>query len=460
MNIATIAWKNLCQRSLASSLTALSVALGVMLMVAVLVIYGILQSTFSQRTINYDLIVGAKGDPLQLVLSTVYHISPPIENLPYRYYLDWKKDKRIEAAIPLAMGDVTQEGSFPIVGTIPEFFEIDYAPKRKFLIKGGAFRRPFDAYNGSRVAIQNGWAVGATLKLVHGGAETGHVHNEEFTVVGILAPTGTPHDKTVYVNLEGFYQIEGHDKPLNEAITREREFYRETPLTELEMAAEITRLQAQFGMHDHGGHDHGGHDHGGHDHGGHDHLHELPPVQKQVTAVLLLCKGLTVGPLIAGDLKKGYQAQAVNPIFPMQKLMDQFLRPATDLLLVLTILIIIVSGIGIFVSIYNSMAARRREIAIMRALGAQRLTVFAIILAESIILCVGGGVFGLIFGHGLVFAAAPLVESYTGLIVNPRAFDPQELILFPALLVLAALVGILPGLTAYRTDVAESLSGN
>ena len=165
-------------------------------------------------------------------------------------------------------------------------------------------------------------------------------------------------------------------------------------------------------------------------------------------------------PLIAGDLKKGYQAQAVNPIFPMQKLMDQFLRPATDLLLVLTILIIIVSGIGIFVSIYNSMAARRREIAIMRALGAQRLTVFAIILAESIILCVGGGVFGLIFGHGLVFAAAPLVESYTGLIVNPRAFDPQELILFPALLVLAALVGILPGLTAYRTDVAESLSGN
>ena len=176
--------------------------------------------------------------------------------------------------------------------------------------------------------------------------------------------------------------------------------------------------------------------------------------------MLLLCKGLTVGPLIAGDLKKGYQAQAVNPIFPMQKLMDQFLRPATDLLLVLTILIIIVSGIGIFVSIYNSMAARRREIAIMRALGAQRLTVFAIILAESIILCVGGGVFGLIFGHGLVFAAAPLVESYTGLIVNPRAFDPQELILFPALLVLAALVGILPGLTAYRTDVAESLSGN
>ena len=450
MNLATIAWKSIRQRGLASCLTALSVALGVMLMVAVLVIFGILQSTFNQRSINYDLIVGAKGDPLQLVLSTVYHISPPIENLPYRYYLDWKKDKRIEDAIPLAMGDVTEQGSFPIVGTIPEFFEIDYAPDRPFSIKGTNFHKPFDAVIGSRVAIENGWGLGAKLKLVHGGADSGHVHNEEFTVVGLLWQTGTPHDKTVYVNLEGFYQIEGHDKPLGEGIKREREFYGEPPLSPEELAAEIKKIEAKYGTHDHAGHDHAGHNH----------IHELPMVQKQVTAILLRCKGLTVGPLIAGELKKGYQAQAVNPIFPMRKLLDQFLRPAMELLMVLTFLIIVVSGIGIFVSIYNSMAARRREIAIMRALGAQRGTVFAIILAESIILCVGGGLLGLLLGHGLVFAAAPFVEQQTGLIVNPFAFDMKELVLFPALLLLAALVGILPGMTAYRTDVAESLSGN
>ena len=452
MNLATIAWKSIRQRGLASSLTALSVALGVMLMVAVLVIFGILQNTFNQRSINYDLIVGAKGDPLQLVLSTVYHISPPIENLPYRYYVDWKKDKRIESAIPLAMGDVTEQGSFPIVGTIPEFFEIDYAPGREFLFTkdSAEMRRPFEAYIGSRVAIENGWGIGAKFKLVHGGADSGHVHNEEFTVVGLLGPTGTPHDKTVYVNLEGFYQIEGHDKPLGEGIKREREFYGEPPLSPEELAAEVKKIEAKYGTHDHAGHDHAGHNH----------IHELPMVQKQITAILLRCKGLTVGPLIAGELKKGYQAQAVNPIFPMQKLLDQFLRPAMELLMVLTVLIIVVSGIGIFVSIYNSMAARRREIAIMRALGAQRGTVFSIILAESIILCVGGGLLGLALGHGLVFVAAPIVESQTGLIVNPLAFEMQELLLLPALLLLATLVGILPGLTAYRTDVAESLSGS
>ena len=455
MNLATIAWKNVRQRGVASSLTALSVALGVMMMVLVLVIYGILQSTFSQQSINYDLIVGAKGDPLQLVLSTVYHVSPPIENLPYRFYLDKKEnDKRITIAIPLAMGDVTEQGNFPIVGTIPEFFENDYAPNREFRVKGTgtAFHQPFDAYIGARVAIENKWDVGTKLKLRHGGAAGDHVHDEEFTVVGLLAPTGTPHDKTVYVHLDGFYQIQGHDKPLNEAIKREREFYGEPPLSDEELAAEIKKIEAKYGSHDHG------HGHGGHDHAHHGHGHETAPVQKEVTAILVSCKTPIAANLFAAELKKGYKAQAVNPIIPMRQLMTDILGPLKQILLAMTAMIVLVSGIGIFVSIYNSMTARRREIAIMRALGAQRGTVFAIILAESIILCVGGGLLGLLLGHGLVFAAAPTVELWTGLIVNPFAFEKTELVLFPALLLMAVFVGVLPGMTAYRTDVAESLN--
>jgi putative ABC transport system permease protein len=420
-----------------------------MLMVAVLVIYGILQSTFSQRAINYDLIVGAKGDPLQLVLSTVYHISPPIENLPYRYYLDLKKDPRVSVAIPVAMGDTTEQGGFPIVGTVPEFFDMDYAPKRPFMVKGHGFRRDFDAYIGDRVARDNGWGLGTKLKLVHGGAETGHVHNEEFEVVGLLAPTGTPHDKTVYVNLQGFYQIQGHDKPLKEAIERERKFFGEPALQGEELKDEVTRIQKKYGVHDHDAAD---------EHGHHGHAHDLPEVQKEVTAILLQCKSPIAANLMSGELKKGNQGQGVNPIVPMQKLLKEFLGPAQSLLLVMTSLIILVSGIGIFVSIYNSMSARRREIAIMRALGAQRGTVLSIILAESIILCVGGGLLGLLLGHGLVFAAAPIAAAKTGLIIDPRAFSPYEFVLFPVLFAIGALVGFLPGMTAYRTDVAESLN--
>ena len=94
----------------------------------------------------------------------------------------------------------------------------------------------------------------------------------------------------------------------------------------------------------------------------------------------------------------------------------------------------------------------------MRALGAHRGTVFSIILGESLLLCLGGGVLGLLLGHGLVIAVTPIVESRAGIIMNPFQFEPWELVLFPVLMVLASLVGFLPGLTAYRTDVADSLS--
>ena len=444
MNLATIAWKSIRQRALASSLTALSVALGVMLMVSVLVIYGILQKTFSQRAINYDLIVGKAGDPLQLVLSTVYHISPPIGNLPYKYYLELKDDKRVTVAIPVAMGDTSEQGGFPIVGTVPEFFDLDYAPKRPFMVKGNPFRRPFDAYIGSRVATENNWTIGSKFKLVHSGAEA-HVHNEEFEVVGLLKATGTPHDKVVYINLEGFYQIQGHDKPLNEAIVHEREFFGLPELNKEELQLEIGKIEKKFGIHDH---NHEGHDHG---HEGHHHAHGLPDVQKEVTAILVQCKSPIAANLLAGELKKGSRAvMGVNPIIPMQKLLTDVLGPVQMLLLLMTGLIVLVSGIGIFVSIYNSMAARRREIAIMRALGAQRGTVLSVILFESTILCVGGGLLGLLLGHGLVFATAPIVELKTGLIVNPFDFSIYEF---------GVLVGFLPGMTAYQTDVADSLNG-
>lgn len=449
MNLLAIAFKSLRQRTLSSVLTSFSVALGVMLMVAVLVIYGIISNIFSQQSIGYDLIVGPKGSDLQLVLSTVYRISPPIENLPYSFYRKFKERVGIEAAIPIALGDTTEQGNFPICGTFPEYFEHEYAPRREFKVNGEFFYEPFQAVIGSQVARQNKWALGTKLKLVHGGADTGHVHDEEFEVVGILAPTGTPNDKTVFVHLAGFYAISGHDKPMAEGIVRERAFYNLPALSPDELAKEAKALEKRFGHHHH-------------EHKpGKPHFHDIAEVQKEVTSILVKCDSRfpTLCPLIAGEMKDGFQAQAVNPIVPMRQLTDVLLGNIFNILMVLTGLIILVSGIGIFVSIYNSMSARKREIAIMRALGAQRGTVFSIILLESLILCVGGGLLGLALGHGLVFAAAPIVEAKSGLLIDPWKFEPLELGLIPALAVLALIAGFLPGWTAYRTDVAEALSG-
>ena len=232
MNLFQIALKSIRQRGLASGLTALSVALGVMLMIAVLVFSGIVNRAFSQRAIGYHLVIGpARGSDLQLVLSSIYRISPPIENIPYLYYKQTlPKDKRVgtvklrdnsevKAIVPLAFGDVTEEGAFPIVGTTELYFQIPYSPGKKFRLTKGSKRigGSFDAIIGSRVAERNDWRLGSQFSIKHGGEQSDHIHDEKFTVVAILAPTGTPNDKTVFLDIEGFFQIAGHGKPVDEA---------------------------------------------------------------------------------------------------------------------------------------------------------------------------------------------------------------------------------------------------
>jgi len=454
MNLFAIAGKSIRQRLLSSSLTAFSVSLGVMLMVAVLVIYGIMDRVFNQQAVGYQLIVGPKGSDMQLVLNTIYRVGAPLQNLPYLYFEELQKDPRIGVAIPVCLGDTTQQGNFPIVGTTEAYFSHEYAPGREFLIRGEPFTHSFDAIIGSQVSHGNGWDLGTEFRLVHGGAES-HVHDEKFTVAGVLAPTGTPNDKTVFIHLNGFYAISGHDAPLKEAVKRWHEFSGQ-PTTDAALDAAVAEWRTKCGITDVDEEEK--HEEKGAPH--HHHHHKACDVQKEVTAILVNMKGdsMTAAAMFSGEMKRGHKVQAVNPIIPMQRLMSDILGNVRTVLLVLTALIIVVSGVGIFVSIYNSMSDRRKEIAIMRALGAQRRTVFAIILAESILLCFGGGIFGILLGHGLVFGAAPFVQQQTGILVSPFAFEPIELVLLPALICLASIVGVVPGLAAYRTDVARALA--
>ena len=445
MNLLTIAAKSLRQRALSSAMTMLSVALGIMLMVAVLVINSVVGDTFSQRSIGYNLVIGPPGSDLANVLSAVYRIGKPRETLPYRILTEdlLGEDKKwsdwIDYAIPIAMGDVSEIGGFPIVGTTPQYFVVEYGPGKKFGLKGKLPVRPFEAVIGARVARENDWTIGSEFKLIHGGADSEHIHDEKFTITGLLAPTGTPNDRTVFVNIEGFFLISGHEKPPQEAIER------------LEKLGFVLTDEQKAEMLAAGG----GHE--DHDHA-HGHHHAIPDDLKELSFILVRTKDDMGAIMMTAPFNEGLRAQAVNPIFPMNALMKNFVGNFRQMLLCLTFLIVIVAGVGIFVSIYNSMSDRKREIAIMRALGAHRGTVFSIILGESLLLCVGGGILGLLLGHGLVIAATPIVESRAGIIMNPFRFDPWELVLFPGLMVMATLVGLLPGLTAYRTDVAESLS--
>lgn len=467
MSLLAIAWKSIRQRMLASSLTSLSVALGVALMVAVLIINGIFGRIFSQDSVGYNAVVGPKGSQWQLILNTIYRVDVPIAKMPWRFYKELAERPDVGAAIPLAVSDTTEEGNFPIVATNREFFRVPYAYTRRgeprhFAIpnEGHTFLRgPWDAVIGAEVARKNRWTVGSEFRLVHSGT-VDHVHDEKFTVRGVLAPTGTANDRTAFIDLRGFFLIGGHDEPINEAIVREMEYFGETEeQVRQRYAVDIAQMELEAAAHAAGGHDHA-----------HHHHHEPPDLVKGVTAILVVMRGNPDRPemdenartaqamRLVAEFRDRVGAMAVPPLLVITQIRDKLIGNINIALLALTVLIVAVSGVGIFVSIYNSMSDRRREIAILRALGAPRSSVFSIILLESLLLCVGGGLLGLAIGHGLVMIAGPLIEARSGYLIDPFAFEPAELWLIPALVAMATLVGFLPGLTAYRTDVAATLS--
>ncbi len=450
MSLFKIAWRSMWQRPLSSTLTGLSMALGVALVITVLVVLNTVDRTFRQGAQGYDLIVGAKGASLQLVLNTVYHLSQPIENIPYEYYLNFTKNgkygRAVVAAVPFCLGD-NYEG-FRVVGTTPQLFELDYAEDRPYRFASGRNIDPdhfFEAVIGSVVARRTGLKVGDDFQPTHGvtsSAEEGHKHSA-FHVVGVLDPTGTPNDRALFVNIEGFYLLEGHalDPSLRQDDARAApDDEQRIPVALLQDAAEPEHEAPHA----------------------HSHVQPLPIEKREVTAILLrtdIDNPLTSMALYR-RINKGKVAQAVQPAKEIFQLFDSIVGNIQMLLMFLAGLIVAVAGVGIMVSIYNTMNDRRRDIAVMRAFGASRSAVMIIILLESILLSLLGGVGGFLLGHGLVGAISPLIESQTGVEIGFFHFVALEGAIIPALVVLAMVAGYLPSLTAYRTDVGRALTAN
>ena len=447
MTLLGIAWRNIRQRLLTSLLTALSLALGVALVVATLVTGGIVKQAFESGSgLGYNMIVGAKGSPLQLVLNSVYLISKPIENISWDFYqqflpaaerpdgVDGTFAASTKTAVPICMGDYFR--GFRVIGTNTAYFDrLTVGNGRPFAFSAGRnFRNDefFGGVLGATVAAKLGLKPGDPFAPTHG-ADDGKVH-DPFTVTGVLARTDTPVDRGVFVNMEGFYLQDGHAKPVE--------------------GGESGNPNAASGKDVDGSHDHGNKG-----------PVPLPFTQREVTALLLDTASLPGLPpeLTAMGLRtainEGRDGQAALPIAEIRMLLDLFVRPLELLLLLVTTLVVIVSAIGILVSMVGSSLERSRDVAIMRALGARRSHVLVVVLIEAVLLAVGGGLAGWMLGHLLVGAIAPLITTNAGVSASIFSAAPgAELHLVPFLVVLAILAALLPALAAYRTDVAKWLS--
>lgn len=437
MTLLGIAWRNIRQRLLTSGLTALSLALGVALVVATLVTGRIVNRAFESGSgLGYNMIVGAKGSPLQLVLNSVYFISKPIENVPWAFYqeflpaaarpdgIDGGFAASTKTAVPICMGDYFR--GHRVVGTNAAFFDrLTRGDGRPFEFAAGANFRDDDFFGGvlgAAVAAGLGLRVGDTFAPTHG-ADDGAVH-DPFKVVGILARTDTPIDRGVFVNMEGFYLQDGHAKPLPEGTTA---------------------VPAAAAPHPSG------------------HV-PLPANQREVTAILLETASLPGLPaeLTAMGLRtainEGRDGQAALPVAEIRQLLDLFVKPLELLLLLVTALVVLVSAIGILVSMVGSSLERSRDVAIMRALGARRGHVLATVLLEAVLLAVGGGAAGWLLGHLLVGSIGPWITTNAGVTASVFSAAPlAEALLVPFLVGLAIVAALLPAVAAYRTDVAKWL---
>lgn len=462
MSLIQIAWRNFWHRSLSSILTTLSLALGVGLVVLVLSIYGVVSEAFTRNaSVGYNLVVGPEGSKLQLTLNSVYYLSQPIENLPYTMYMEffdqetrasmvekYGGDKTLgERAgkyaahvaggyvIPLTLGDYY--GEFRVVGTTPAFFEyLRHGPdvdqpftfsSGRALVDHSEENQYFEAVLGSRVAKAMNVTTGDTFYPTHGDPE-GKGHKDGFKIVGVLNPTGTPNDRAAFVNMEGFYLMEGHAKPIEEQSNICPECGQERPVD-----PDIVDLENDDNP-----------------------LLSIP--EREVTAILVRNGSIMFAPIMQNMINESGDAMAAAPIGEINKLMDQFVQPLMQVLLGITVITCIVAAVGILVAIYNSMNDRRRDIAVMRALGARRDTVTTIIIFESLLIAIIGAIAGWTLAHLAILAASGMIEDNTGVQIGFLSTSSYEIYVLPFVIALALIAALLPAWSAYRTDVGSNLA--
>ena len=464
MSIFRLALRNLTHKPWGTALSLILAALGAGLISLLLLVSWQFDAQLKRNLADINLVIGAKGSPLQLIMSSMYHVQYPNGNInieEVRPYLN-PKHPYIERAVPLSLGD-SHEGR-RIVGTSPAFLEVYQAE----VTTGRMWENVMEVVAGAQVAADLGLELGNTFFGSHGLEEDSLLIHDDappFVVVGILAATGSVADNLLLTSNQSTWAVhDGHSHEEGEGHDDHDHDHEE---------------------HDHDDHDHDDHDHEGHahdheghnhdDHEGHDHDAEdtsLPTAsdpndlsrpltdfpEKNITSLLLQFKGNSIFSInLQRAINENTGMLAAAPSYQIDSLYDT-LSPGESILQRLAQAIVLVSILSIFISLYTSLDERRKELALLRSLGGSRNTLLSLLLTEGVVLAVGGAFLGLLLSHLGLYLIARYVSVEYRYDFSAFFLLKEELWLLLAALGIGLIAAIIPAWRAASTDVHQTLA--
>jgi len=417
MLLWSLAVRSLRNRALTSFLTVTSIALSVALLVGVENVRVGMRESFSGTISGTDLIVGARGGTTQLLLYSVFGLGSPTQNVSFQTYEKWANHPAVAWTIPYSLGD--SHRGFRVIGTTDAFFEhFRYRQGTSLeLASGERLNGVFDVVVGSEVAAGLGYSVGDNIVLAHGIGSTSFIEHDNlpFTIVGILARTSTPVDRAVYTSLEGIEALHvdwRQGAPPMPGM--------ETPVEEV-LAMDLTPTQ--------------------------------------VTSFLLGANSRVETLRLQREVNTD-QEEALTAIIPGVTLAEMWrtVGYAEQGLVVVTVFVLLVGLLGMLVSLYTSLEARRREMAIFRAVGAGPGRILSLLVFESGLLATLGAILGVGLVYLLIVLAQAPVESRFGLFIPLRPLGGVEMVYLAGVVVAGFLIGLIPAWKAYRNTLADGLS--
>ena len=415
MNIFRLSFRNMTSRPLSTTLSLVLLTLGVGMIALLVQVNRHIQEQMENNVRGIDMVVGAKGSPLQLILSAVYHIDAPTGNISPHEAEELQRNRMVEFGIPLSYGDSYQ--GYRIVGTnhqYPELYEATVST-------GELWQEPFEVTIGATVAQNLDLKMDDTFSGAHGLAEGGEIHDEHaYRVVGILSYTNSVIDQLILTATESVWEVHHHE---------------EDSETSSEEASQD--LEAHEDRHE-----------GEHD----DHEEE-----QEITAMLIKFRSPIAMIQLPRSVNEDTSMQAAVPVYEISRLFS-LMGVGVDTLSTIALVIMAVSGLSVFISLYNALKDRQYEMALMRTYGASSWQLVLLVLQEGLLLTLIGFLLGMLFSRLGLWLISGLMQASYHYVFSGWNWVAEEWWLLITALAIGILASLLPAIRVFRINISKTLA--